>query len=343
MHWIGRRGSLLLGLVLLSGLARGQEEPATDPPRLGRGESAHGSDVRLLAFSQDGRRLASASVDGHIAVWDAGRGTLTTIISSSVTDLRFDVGNERLLVSTNDNAYGSVAFVESGTIGAPFNVGWRSSGGCFSVAPVSTSLALVGCADRQVFALDKATGATWTALYPFSAEAFCANRILVDQDGHKAAFKTTEDSIGVFSVGQKGPFFEASCRRGRLTAAFSPSGKEIACVSSDGFAIQVLDARTGLPQRTDLRVPGKRYIESLRFMRRTVVALLGDGTLWSFDEETDAQEERPLSLGRLNPWPRKPYVSAVASTPDGSVFAVALGGEIRIFETGTGRERVFPR
>jgi WD40 repeat protein len=299
--------------------------------------------VRLLALSRNGECLASASVDGDAATWNVARGTVTALFSATVTDLRFDPGHERLLVSGETSGFGCVGIVEDGTTIETFDVGSRFPGDAFSVAPVSTSLLLVGCADRRVYSIDRTNRTRGTPLYPFSAEAFCANRILVDGNGEKAAFKTSDTSIGVFSLTREAPLFEASCRRGRMTAAFSPSGKEIACVSSDGFAIQVLDARTGLPQRTDLRISGKRYIESIWYTGRTVVALLGDGTLWSFDEETDAQEEHPLGLGQLNPWPRKPYVSAVASTPDGRIFAVALGGEIRVFETKTGRERVFPR
>ncbi|MEZ0228890.1 MAG: WD40 repeat domain-containing protein [Planctomycetota bacterium] len=339
-------GLLTLGLVLLASEGSSEEHPG-GARRLGKGGRAHPDSVVGLAFSQDGRWVASTG-GGEITIWDATNGKAQIVSGGvgSVMDMRFEPLTNRLLVASYQWTSADVAVVESGQVAKRLSyvhgrLGY--SGSALSVAPVATSGGvLVGCENGLAVLVDTATGQDGLKLGRFCGMAFRANRILVDEAGRQTLFKTSDDTVSVFSLPDGTRKLDYSCRTGRLTAAFSPSGDEIALVASD--AVQIVDAKSG-QLRASFPEPPLGYVEGLWFTEggKSVTAFLSDGTLWTNEVTTGRSRRRGLGVSALNAWPKPPYLTALATTPDGKRFAIALGSEVRVFDTETATERAYDR
>ena len=62
----------------------------------------HTASVHRLAYSPDGKRLASASVDGTLKVWDAQTGQELLTFKGHVWSVAFSPDGKRLASGSND-------------------------------------------------------------------------------------------------------------------------------------------------------------------------------------------------------------------------------------------------
>ena len=88
------------GEVWASGASDGEVQVGGDTPR----SLAHGGELRAMALSLDGRRLATASADGRLRLWDVDAGSSRELVGhrAAVLSVVFDRAGRRLVSAAAD-------------------------------------------------------------------------------------------------------------------------------------------------------------------------------------------------------------------------------------------------
>ncbi len=287
--------------------------PAIAPAaRLGSRALRHRRDVSALAFSPDGERLATGSVDGDVTIWNAATGAALLVPTGTpegaVGAIAFDRDGGRVAV----HAGGQVALLDAGSGEAIARLTDLPKGyevGAMAFAPDGRAF---GCAvtDGTVRLFDAETGkpkAELDARRLVPAIAFTP-------DGKRLV---TGDSDGIIRIhdvdsGAAGTRIETGAPCVRL--AVSRDGKRIVCAGEDG-RVRLFDAASGA-SAGELEAKAGGGLAVTRDATRVVA--------------TDGATTRIISATAGGPAPIELPGGRAALSRDGLRVAIARGRTVRI-------------
>jgi WD40 repeat protein len=283
--------------------------------------------LATVAFSPDGKRVASGGDDTRIFLWDTATGalqqTLPGHVGAAVTAVAFSPSGTILASAGRDSV---VRLWDPASAAAIRNLAGSEEGlRTLAFSPDGATLA-AGGEDTSIFLWDVATGKLRTIL---AAPGDFVNAIAFSPDGKILASGSQNGRITLWDVASGRQLKTLLGHSGDVTSlAFSPNGTTLASAGGDGtLRLWDVPSRT---QRLVLRGNTKR-IKTVAFSPDGLT-LAGAGednrvTLW------DPATGRPIRTLAGH----AAAVTAVAFTRDGKTLASAgLDGQVILWNPATG-------
>ncbi len=313
-------------------------------------ESAHSDLVVSLAFSADGRRLASGGADERVVLWDTERRAAIKTFETDligVTAVAFDPGGDRLFASGWEQSIRSWPIVR--TAGAQR---WPGHGAGVNGLAVAADGGAMASAGRDGTArLWHLSREVTTAVEPAalllnmntmraeSEQPFFV-RMAVSPSQQRIAALTIR-AVTLLDLSTGGVLARSTAAKAFGSenasvgaAAFSPDGKMIAVGSGSG-AVAFLDARTLSPIGGPLNVH-TAYVWSIGFgLDGNVLATGGAlGTMVKLTDVASRRAWRPPIRGLEGSFPPQP----MAVSPDGRRLATGSPEQlVRVWDISSGR------
>jgi WD40 repeat protein len=269
----------------------------------------HNASVWAVAFSPDGKKLATASEDNTAKVWDIGAGKNILTLNghtASVESIAFSPDGKRLATASED----STAVIWDLATGRPVMQlkGHENSVSCIAFSPDGKSIA-TGSHDRFLIIWDAQTGKPVSKI---EAHDNAVLSVAFSPDGTKLATGSYDEKAKVWDVatGTAIEVFEGH-HNVVYCVAFSPDNNFLATGSGDKTA-KVWNLKTREAQTFDGH---NGFISS--------VAFSPDGKYLATGSYDNTAKLWDLASGdlRLNMKGHSNYVSSVAFSPDGKELA----------------------
>jgi eukaryotic-like serine/threonine-protein kinase len=319
----------------------------------------HRAGLLSVAWSPDGQRLATGSVDGTARVWQAsgGRELLTLwghmgyvrSVAWSPDGTRLATASEDATAKVWDTADGRELLILSGHTGPVYSLTWSPDGTRLATASEDgTAKVWDGARGRELLTLKGRTGppisvdhwspsGVWSAAWSPSG----VWSVAWSPDGARLATGNTDGTGRVWdAAGGRELFTLRGHAGGVYCVSWSPDGQRLATGSWDGTAKE-WDAAGGRGLLTLLGPTSGVSSVAWSPDGKQVATASGDGTAKVWDA---AGGRELLTLrGHASPvkdehWSPGPF-SSVAWSPDGKQVATASGdGRAKVWDAAGGRE-----
>ncbi|KAF2464362.1 putative WD-repeat protein [Lindgomyces ingoldianus] len=289
----------------------------------------HAGSVTAIAFSPDGKQLASASDDKMVKLWDTGSGALLQTLEGHTDPVRaivFSPDGEQLASASDDKMVklwdaGSGALLQ--TLEGHTDWVWA-----IAFSPDGKQLASASY-DKMVKLWDAGSGVLLQTLEKGHTGSVTA--IAFSPDGKQLASASGDNMVKLWDAGSGALLQTLDGHTNWVRAiAFSPDGKQLASASDDsvvklwdsrsGALLQILEGHTGLVWAIAFSPDGKQ-----------LVSASGDKMvkLW------DAGSGTPGGLQTLEG--HTDWVRAIAFSPDGKQLASASYDKmVKLWDTLSG-------
>ena len=300
--------------------------------------------VNDVAYSRNGKTLATAGNDGAVRLWDTSTrtqiGAPITVPTSpgyGVNGVAFSPDGTTLATADSD---GTVRLWDTSTrtqIGAPITVptspGYGVNGVAFS--PDGTTLATAD-SDGTIRLWDTSTRTQIGAPITVASIGFSAFGVAFSPDGKTLATTGGDGTVRLWDTSTRAQIGAPIIVPGRvgygvLGVAFSPDGTTLATADGDGTA-RLWETSTRTQIGAPITVPTS--VDGVAFSRdgKTLATADSDGTVRLWDITFYSQIGAAITV----PGSASGRVDRVAFSPDGKTLATAdSDGTVRLWDTST--------
>ena len=253
--------------------------------------TGHARRVTRCAYSPDGTRIATSSLDGTARIWDAASRRRHAILSEgharAVTDLLYNNRTRRFL-SVSDSSVRSWD-ADTRSFSVAFEAGRDDTVTACACSAEGTTVT-VGCASGALAQFDAASGALKRPLAGHQVDPLQGEFATI----HACAYSPAGGQIASASADETITLWDSETGRKRRTLwghqhsvdalAYSPDGRCIVSSASDG-TLKVWDVETGIEDFTVKADPGGGSASAVAYSPdgAAIVSACSDGSLKTWD------------------------------------------------------------